>query len=64
MDRRPDVASRPLTAQEQRTLAAFLAGRLPAGQLEAELARARELPPVAMVAATVSAPAPASSAAA
>lgn len=35
------MIQRHLTMQEQRTLASFLAGRLPAGQLEAELARAR-----------------------
>jgi hypothetical protein len=32
---------RQLTSGEQRALASFLAGRLPAGQLDAELARAR-----------------------
>ncbi|MGH2801020.1 MAG: hypothetical protein ACRDM0_25780 [Thermoleophilaceae bacterium] len=31
-----------LTQGEQRALASFLAGRLPAGQLHAELSRARE----------------------
>jgi hypothetical protein len=31
-----------LTQGEQRALAAFIAGRLPAGQLHAELCRARE----------------------
>ena len=31
-----------LSQGEQRALAAFLAGRLPAGQLHAELCRARE----------------------
>jgi hypothetical protein len=31
-----------LTQGEQRALAAFIAGRLPAGQLQAELCRARE----------------------
>jgi hypothetical protein len=41
MDREHDLASRQLTVPEQRALASFLAGRLPAGQLEAELARAR-----------------------
>jgi hypothetical protein len=42
-----------LTAAEQRVLASFLAGRLPAGQLHAELLRARE---VRLAAGTVSAP--------
>ena len=32
-----------LSAPEQRVLASFLAGRLPAGQVETELARAREV---------------------
>jgi hypothetical protein len=36
-----DGAPRQLTSGEQRALASFLAGRLAAGQLETELARAR-----------------------
>jgi len=36
----------PLTAAEQRALASFFAGRLPAGQLHAELLRARSEPQV------------------
>jgi hypothetical protein len=32
----------PLTQGEQRALASFIAGRLPAGQLHAELCRTRE----------------------
>ena len=35
--------ARRLSRGEQRALAAFLAGRLPAGQLNDELCRAREL---------------------
>lgn len=46
-----------LSVAEQRVLTSFLAGRLPAGQVDAELARAREL--VAEAAADPSAPAPA-----
>jgi hypothetical protein len=38
------VVPRSLSSGEQRVLAAFLAGRLPAGRLEAELARARCAP--------------------
>jgi hypothetical protein len=34
--------ARRLSQGEQRALASFLAGRLPAGQLDAELCRARE----------------------
>jgi hypothetical protein len=37
-----DFAPRQLCNAEQRALASFLAGRLPAGQLEAELAKARQ----------------------
>jgi hypothetical protein len=47
------LASR-LTQGEQRALASFIAGRLPAGQLHDALARARE---AAMVAAAHEAPA-------
>jgi hypothetical protein len=43
MERAGDVIARQLTAHEQRALSSFLAGRLPAGQLEAELARARAI---------------------
>jgi hypothetical protein len=47
------TASGGLSHGEQRALAAFLAGRLPAGQLDAELRRRRE------AAAGAAAPAPA-----
>jgi hypothetical protein len=46
-----------LSVAEQRVLTSFLAGRLPAGQVDAELARARAL--VAEAAADPPAPAPA-----
>jgi len=36
------MATAVLTQGEQRALASFLAGRLPAGQLHSELCRARE----------------------
>ncbi len=36
------MATAALTQGEQRALASFIAGRLPAGQLHAELCRARE----------------------
>jgi hypothetical protein len=36
------VATAALTQGEQRALASFIAGRLPAGQLHGELVRARE----------------------
>jgi hypothetical protein len=36
------MATAALTQGEQRALASFLAGRLPAGQLHGELCRARE----------------------
>jgi hypothetical protein len=45
MARRPRIAPRSLTSGEQRVLASFIAGRLPAGRLDAELAQAREVPP-------------------
>ncbi|HEY6777805.1 MAG TPA: hypothetical protein VI122_14965 [Thermoleophilaceae bacterium] len=45
MARRPRIAARSLTSGEQRVLASFIAGRLPAGRLDAELAHAREAPP-------------------
>jgi hypothetical protein len=45
MARRRRIAPRSLTSGEQRVLASFLAGRLPAGRLTAELAQAREAPP-------------------
>jgi hypothetical protein len=41
MSKRPASPGR-LSQGEQRALAAFLAGRMPAGQLHAELCRARE----------------------
>jgi hypothetical protein len=44
-----------LTKGEQRALASFLAGRLPAGQLHGELCRARE---AALAQATQPAPSP------
>jgi hypothetical protein len=44
MARRPRITPRSLTSPEQRVLASFLAGRLPAGRLDAELAQAREAP--------------------
>jgi hypothetical protein len=44
-----------LSLAEQRVLASFLSGRMPAGQVHAELERARMVP----VPATESAPAPA-----
>jgi hypothetical protein len=44
MARRPRIAPRSLTSGEQRVLASFIAGRLPAGRLDAELAQAREAP--------------------
>lgn len=37
-----EFASRQLSNAEQRALSSFLAGRLPAGQLESELAKARQ----------------------
>ncbi len=37
-----DWIPRQLSSAEQRALSSFLAGRLPAGQLDAELARARQ----------------------
>jgi hypothetical protein len=45
MARRRRIAPRSLTSGEQRVLASFLAGRLPAGRLNAELAQAREALP-------------------
>jgi hypothetical protein len=45
MARRRRITPRSLTSGEQRVLASFLAGRLPAGRLDAELAQAREAPP-------------------
>jgi hypothetical protein len=45
MARRRSITPRSLTSGEQRVLASFLAGRLPAGRLDAELAQAREAPP-------------------
>ena len=40
--RKASTHARRLTRGEQRALASFLAGRLPAGQLNDELCRARE----------------------
>jgi hypothetical protein len=40
--RKQSTRTRRLSQGEQRALASFLAGRLPAGQLEGELCRARE----------------------
>jgi hypothetical protein len=46
MGRNPaPVVIHRLSAAEQRVLASFLSGRLPAGQVDAELARAREVEP-------------------
>jgi hypothetical protein len=45
MARRPRTAATSLTSAQQRVLASFLAGRLPAGRLDAELAQAREARP-------------------
>jgi hypothetical protein len=48
MGRTPaSIAVHRLNLSEQRVLASFLAGRLPAGQVHAELARARTAPAVA-----------------
>jgi hypothetical protein len=44
MARRRRIELRSLTTGEQRVLASFIAGRLPAGRLDAELAQAREAP--------------------
>jgi hypothetical protein len=49
-----------LSAAEQRVLSSFIAGRLPAGQVHAELERARTAPPpAAAAAAPAAAPVPA-----
>lgn len=40
-----------LSAAEQRVLSSFIAGRMPAGQVHAELERARTAPPPAPAAA-------------
>jgi hypothetical protein len=48
-----------LSAAEQRVLSSFIAGRLPAGQVHAELERARTAPPPAPAAAPAVAPVPA-----
>jgi hypothetical protein len=53
MIRRPKIAPRSLTTGEQRVLASFLAGRLPAGRLDVELAQAREVLPRSPAAAVV-----------
>jgi hypothetical protein len=42
-----DPAPRELTMAERRVLASFVAGRLAAGQLDAELARCRSVRPAA-----------------
>jgi hypothetical protein len=44
MARRPKISPRPLTSAEQRVIASFIAGRLPAGRLDAELEQARARP--------------------
>jgi hypothetical protein len=44
MARRPKILPRTLTSAEQRVLASFIAGRLPAGRLDAELEQARAAP--------------------
>jgi hypothetical protein len=41
MERKPTCVVHRLSQAEQRVLQCFLAGRLPAGQVDAELARAR-----------------------
>jgi hypothetical protein len=48
-----------LNAAEQRVLASFLAGRLPAGQLHMQLEHARTAPPPATTAAPAVQPTPA-----
>jgi hypothetical protein len=48
-----------LTAAEQRVLSSFIAGRLPAGQVHAELERARMAPQPAPAATQAVAPVPA-----
>jgi hypothetical protein len=48
-----------LSPAEQRVLSSFIAGRLPAGQVHAELERARTAPPSAPAAAPAVAPVPA-----
>jgi hypothetical protein len=53
-----------LSQGEQRALASFLAGRMPAGQLHAELCRAREAALAAEAARQVPAASPAAPAAA
>jgi hypothetical protein len=55
MARRPRIAPRSLTSGEQRVLASFLAGRLSAGRLQTELAKAREAPARSPAAAVVGA---------
>jgi hypothetical protein len=45
MAHRPRILPSTLTSGEQRVLAAFLAGRLSAGRLQAELAEARRARP-------------------
>jgi uncharacterized protein YciW len=47
MAHRPTLLPNTLTAGERRVLAAFLAGRLPAGRLQAQLAEARRPRPQA-----------------
>jgi hypothetical protein len=62
MGRNPAPVIQRLSPGEQRVLACFLAGRLPAGQVHAELAQARasaQAPAEAPAPATVAAPAPA-----
>jgi hypothetical protein len=52
MAHRPRILPGTLTSGEQRVLAAFLAGRLSAGRLQAELAEVRRAPPPAPAAPT------------
>jgi hypothetical protein len=49
MAHRPRILPSTLTSGERRVLAAFLAGRLSAGRLQAELAEARRAGPTAPV---------------
>jgi hypothetical protein len=53
---RPKISVHRLSAGEQRVLASFLAGRLPAGQVCTELERARMVPAPAPAATPQAAP--------
>jgi hypothetical protein len=55
----PSVVVHRLSPAEQRVLSSFLSGRLPAGQVHAELERARTAPPSATAAAPAVQPVPA-----